>query len=223
MRRYYEVLGLSEDANEKQIKAAYRRMASKHHPDKNPDDPEAPIRFKEIKEAYDCLIDPENKLLYDETGDPGLSTGDPNEDLLTHIMNRAAELETVSDILSKTQYVLEEMIEEIEDRLPEQDKLIAEYEAKVTKLVFRGKGNNLLDAILKDKLDTAKQDFTHLSSGLKAARGAIEMLKDYIALDHPTGRQARHDPDAGDVPSELNFLRAVLGQGFKDEEDVKDR
>ena len=57
-RDYYEVLGLSKSASEDELKKAFRRLAMKLHPDRNPDDPEAQEKFKEDKEAYDVLSDP---------------------------------------------------------------------------------------------------------------------------------------------------------------------
>ena len=59
-RDYYEVLGISKDATEKDIKKAYRKLAFKYHPDKNPDNKkEAEEKFKEVNEAYSVLSDPE--------------------------------------------------------------------------------------------------------------------------------------------------------------------
>ena len=54
-RDYYEVLGVSKSADEKEIKKAYRRVAMKYHPDRNPDDPDADDKFKEATEAYEVL------------------------------------------------------------------------------------------------------------------------------------------------------------------------
>lgn len=64
----YEVLGVSRDAELSEIKAAYRRLAIKHHPDKNPDDPESEERFKEVNEAFEILSDPETRQTYDRFG-----------------------------------------------------------------------------------------------------------------------------------------------------------
>ncbi len=71
-RDYYEVLSLSRDCSGDDIKRAYRRMALKYHPDKNPDNEEAVQKFKECAEAYEVLSDPEKRQRYDRYGHEGL-------------------------------------------------------------------------------------------------------------------------------------------------------
>ncbi len=72
-RDYYEVLGLSKNASEADIKKAYRQMAIKFHPDKNPGDPKAEEKFKEAAEAYEMLSEPNKKARYDQYGHAGTS------------------------------------------------------------------------------------------------------------------------------------------------------
>ena len=67
-RNYYETLGVSRNASEKEIKAAFRKLARKHHPDVNPGDKSAEEKFKEINEAYEVLSDPEKRRKYDALG-----------------------------------------------------------------------------------------------------------------------------------------------------------
>jgi len=71
-RDYYEVLGVSKGAPQDEIKKAYRKMAIKYHPDKNPDDPQAEEKFKEAAEAYEVLSNPEKRQRYDQFGHQGL-------------------------------------------------------------------------------------------------------------------------------------------------------
>lgn len=66
---YYKILGLEKDANDHEIKRAYRKLAIQHHPDKNPDDAEAENRFKDVGEAYETLSDPQKKARYDSGED----------------------------------------------------------------------------------------------------------------------------------------------------------
>ena len=71
-RDYYEVLGVSRDVNEADLKKAYRRLAMKHHPDRNQDNKDAESRFKEAKEAYDVLSDAQKRAAYDQFGHAGV-------------------------------------------------------------------------------------------------------------------------------------------------------
>ncbi len=66
---YYSLLGVKRDANEREIKQAYRKLARKHHPDVNPGDKSAEAKFKQINEAYEVLSDKENRQKYDQFGD----------------------------------------------------------------------------------------------------------------------------------------------------------
>ena len=74
-RDYYEVLGVGRDADGSALKSAYRRLAMKYHPDRNPDDPEAEARFKEAKEAHDILSDSRKRAAYDQFGHAGVQAG----------------------------------------------------------------------------------------------------------------------------------------------------
>ncbi len=71
-RDYYEVLGVNQGSGSADLKKAYRRLAMKYHPDRNPDDAVAEEKFKEAKEAYDVLSDPQTKATYDQYGHAGL-------------------------------------------------------------------------------------------------------------------------------------------------------
>ncbi|BCJ88606.1 molecular chaperone DnaJ [Effusibacillus dendaii] len=76
-RDFYEVLGVSKNASEDEIKKAYRKLARKYHPDVNKDDPSAEAKFKEVTEAYEVLSDQEKRARYDQFGhaDPGAGFG----------------------------------------------------------------------------------------------------------------------------------------------------
>src|ERR1051325_11341412 len=74
-RDYYEILGVTRNATEIEIKKAYRQMALKFHPDKNPGNKEAEEKFKEAAEAYDVLSTPEKKQRYDQFGHQGVNSG----------------------------------------------------------------------------------------------------------------------------------------------------
>jgi molecular chaperone DnaJ len=74
-RDYYEVLGVSKGASADEIKKAYRKMAMKYHPDRNPDDASAEAKFKEVQQAYDILSNAEKKQAYDQFGHAGVNGG----------------------------------------------------------------------------------------------------------------------------------------------------
>lgn len=73
MKDYYEILNVSKDASQDEIKSSFRRLAKKYHPDLNPNDKEAEQRFKEINEAYEVLSDPEKRRRYDTFGPEGVN------------------------------------------------------------------------------------------------------------------------------------------------------
>jgi molecular chaperone DnaJ len=72
-RDYYEVLGVDKNATAQEIKAAYKKMAIKYHPDRNPGDKEAEEKFKEAAEAYDVLRDENKRARYDQFGPEGVN------------------------------------------------------------------------------------------------------------------------------------------------------
>lgn len=71
-RDYYDVLGINRDASAEEIKKAYRRLAMKHHPDRNPDSKESDEKFKELSEAYEMLSEPQKRAAYDRHGHAGV-------------------------------------------------------------------------------------------------------------------------------------------------------
>jgi len=84
--KFYDVLGVSPDASESQLKSAYKKGALKYHPDKNAHNPDAAEKFKELSHAYEILSDPQKRQLYDQYGEEGLEQGGagggmPAEDL----------------------------------------------------------------------------------------------------------------------------------------------
>ncbi len=76
-RDYYEVLGIKKNASNDEIKKSYRRLAMKHHPDRNTEDSDAESKFKEAKEAYEVLSDSDKRAAYDQFGHDGVRRGPP--------------------------------------------------------------------------------------------------------------------------------------------------
>ena len=77
MSDYYSVLGLKKDADDTDIKKAYRKKAQEYHPDRNPENPEAEKKFKEVQEAYETLSDKQKRGFYDQYGKTGPQGGFP--------------------------------------------------------------------------------------------------------------------------------------------------
>ena len=95
-RDYYDILGVAKNADPEQIKKAYRKLALKYHPDKNPGDKNAEDKFKEATEAYEVLSDPDKRKTYDQFGHAGAQTGFPMIDMIIFKMSLAIYLEIFS-------------------------------------------------------------------------------------------------------------------------------
>ena len=93
-RDYYEVLGVQKDVDAKALKKAYRKLAMEFHPDRNPDDPSAEDKFKEVSEAYEVLSDPEKRATYDRFGHAGLSNAgyQPGFQDMNHIFSHFGDI-----------------------------------------------------------------------------------------------------------------------------------
>src|SRR3989338_8909634 len=81
MSDYYKTLGVEKGASKDEIKKAYRKLAMEHHPDRNPDNPEAANKFKDISEAYAVLSDDQKRTKYDQFGDAGFHQKYSQEDI----------------------------------------------------------------------------------------------------------------------------------------------
>ena len=116
-RDYYEVLGVSKDADEAAIKKAYRVLAKKYHPDTNPGDKEAEAKFKEASEAYAVLSDPQKRQQYDQFGHAAFEMA---EEPAVPVASTLVIWVTYSAIYSVTCLVVEEPAEAVEtDQLRE--------------------------------------------------------------------------------------------------------
>ena len=90
-RDFYEVLGVPKNASEDEIKKSYRKLAMKHHPDRNQGDASAEVKFKEAKEAYEMLSDAEKRAAYDQFGHAGV---DPNKESVKNFVVKVPVVKT---------------------------------------------------------------------------------------------------------------------------------
>jgi curved DNA-binding protein CbpA len=215
MRKLYETLDVSEDATAEEIKKAYRKLSSKHHPDKNPDDVEATQRFQSIKEAYECLSDPERRQIYDETGDKTVDTGNPAEDLLVHLVNELIDkLDTMDETFQKLRSVIDEMLVEVDARRRENVAKLESLQRKLEKFKYMGKGVNFIEAIIKDKIVETNHELATIDEAEVAAKAVREMLQDYQALDRAPSRRKRTPEEENEHQSEMQRLNNLLNQAF---------
>src|SRR5688572_30541090 len=93
-RDFYDILGVNRTASAEEIKKAYRKLAIKYHPDKNPGDKEAEEKFKEAAEAYDVLSTPEKKQRYDQFGHAGMGAagGQPGSFSMDDIFSQFGDI-----------------------------------------------------------------------------------------------------------------------------------
>jgi len=103
MKDYYKILGVSKDATEEEIKRAYRRLALKYHPDRNPDDPYAEEKFKEISEAYAVLIDPAKRREYDEAMEKKVQFSYSEEEIFRDLFSRSEFYQIFNELLQEFQ------------------------------------------------------------------------------------------------------------------------
>lgn len=100
-RDFYAILGVSRNADREELKKAYRKLAVQYHPDRNPDDPQASEKFRDVAEAYDVLSDPEKRRIFDRFGEAGLKGRGHDfnaEDIFTQFMNMFGGLGGIGDL-----------------------------------------------------------------------------------------------------------------------------
>ncbi len=103
MKDYYKILGVTRDATGEEIKRAYRRLALKYHPDRNPGDPYAEEKFKEISEAYAVLIDPVKRREYDEAMEKRIQFSYSEEDIFRDLFTRSDLYQIFNELFQEFQ------------------------------------------------------------------------------------------------------------------------
>jgi hypothetical protein len=215
MRRYYEVLGISEDANEAEIKKGYRRASSRLHPDKIQSQREVTEEdtkaFQEVLEAYECLSDPERKATYDDTGDTGKGE-DPVDGVLMHVFRTLLEsgAPTAYDLLGTAKEVLSGMIEEASAKVKEFKAGLERAKKIKTKVEYKGKEKEpVLLRVIDDLILTLEIDIEDHEKAVAGAKMAYDKLRDYKPLDRSAKTQAKEHKEQ-EMPEHLRLLDSML-------------
>lgn len=221
MRRYYEVLDVSEDATDVEITRAYRRASSRLHPDKiqasgREVTEEDTAAFQEILKAYECLKDPERKAVYDETGDTGEGE-DPVDGVLMHVFKELLEsgAPTAFDLIGTAKEVLSNMIDETEKKIQDFKEGLERVKKIKTKLEYKGKEKEpILMRVIDDLVLTLIVDIEDHQKAFNGAKMAYQKLKDYKPLDKsaraPKNSAPRDMRVPDEMPESLRIIDAML-------------
>lgn len=190
MSELYDILGVPNDASQDDIRKAYKSKAGKHHPDKNPDDPESTVRFQAVQKAYAVLKDPEKRQRYDETG----STGDgPTLDELANNAIATIYLDLAQrahyapkDYILETRKAIQGALRQCmaEKRSTEQQHQRLEY------LIKNTAASDMLVQRLETKLAELRHQMAHAEEGSKVMGRSLELLDEYKytgEVPHPAG------------------------------------
>lgn len=187
----YETLGVSKDASEQEIKTAFRKAAKQHHPDNDGD----AAKFRAIQEAYDILIDPKKRAVYDSTGEPELAN-DRSKMIETRV------LRIITDILDRG-LSCKDIVKAASDRvrleITEMHRKrvngIKGVEATMKlreRITFHGEGRDFVTEFLDIQIDQGRTYLKVLDQDVEMANDAITLLEDYKDNGDTPVRSAAH-------------------------------
>lgn len=178
MTNLYDILGVPEDASQQEIRKAYKKQASIHHPDKNLDDPEATTRFQAIQKAYDILSDPDKRKRYDETGsmDSAPSIRDHAIEVVAKLYLAIAESEDFRPLnyFAKIRQKLHQTKSQCETELSRLTKQLERFDY----LIDNTKASDGLLAHLQGKRAEIAHRHSHAKEGKVVMADALEYLNE---------------------------------------------
>jgi hypothetical protein len=179
----YQILDISVNALPEEIKAAYKRLAMKHHPDRNND--EDGEKFKAIKAAYDVLSDPDRRAHYDKTGDIPVE-GPTGPDAITReimtifrgLINSCPDLST-HDVAAQAKLQLQEHIINLQGNIEINKKGIARLKAGKDRMTLNGEKSGIFNDILQGQIDKKEDLLLSLTADIDLLADVIEELSHY--------------------------------------------
>lgn len=178
MSNLYDVLGVAPDSDQATIRKAFKGLASKFHPDKNPDDPEATAKFQTIQKAHEILSNDEKRKKYDETGE---EDGGPSiEDLAVNMVGRLLVEATV-----KTQFAKKDHFKMVKDHIEmaqmgcgKDRTRLQDSVDKLGYLIQNTKSDGRMQAYLQEKLLEFRHNLAHAEEALIVMEAAIKYLSE---------------------------------------------
>ncbi len=183
----YEIMGVGKDFTETELKIRYRLLSKELHPDKNPDDPEAEENFKDMKEAYEILKDPDRKGRFDTNGDR--SDRKPEDVFETkfrglvsavfmQIVENAEEPEKM-DLLQPFKDALRESISAVDKGVRVANQRIAKFERVHKRVFFKGDGDNILAQSIQSTIDGLERQVENSKTELEFLCKAKDLVDLY--------------------------------------------
>ena len=181
----YEILGVSRNATDDEIKKAYRKKSFMYHPDQNPNDPNSEEMFKRIKSAYEVLSDPERRAVYDETG--ATEKVDFQGKMASYIVNiilpdLVGQMEGAFESVDMIQHV-KNMLQADLNRNHEEKETGNRVVAKLNKFVERTKikegRKDFFINIVRNQIDQAKQDILRIDTEIEFLNNFLGIMDNY--------------------------------------------
>lgn len=179
----YQTLGVSQDAPADQIRSAYRKLAQKHHPDKNQGKSEAKAKMQEIQRAYDVLGNAEKRKHYDETGQTQ-EAPNKEETAKTYLAKLVIELiEKIFtesfDLKKEADLQIKENIRNLEKKIKNQKRKCAKIEKAKKRLTHKKNGDPFLIQALEQTIHHKNQTIGQLKQNVEIGNLMLKMLADY--------------------------------------------